>query len=538
MISMDKSDESEKEPISDENKILQIARKINSGEGLNEEEVDILTNSNLISESEKKNIENQIKANKLQNKLISGEQLSDEEKTKLDKDLVKRQFSDDTHSNFMKIAESSKNQKGKKVIHFTDPHLKIDDLEERLKQVLLLNEFNPQEDIFVNTGDIIPDLMDREHGFNVLNPKRIALEGKLNDTETSEFIEDMDEFMSFFGFTSQAVENSFANFGGNAEQLYQNFYQNFLKMTEPQYLSEDELIRFREVRDRVHKNFRKAIRRHAREAYEKIRAQFEKYNLNPENTILTPGNHDVEEVMNEILGAYIIKPGEIRNLKGTKIGNLISGSTGEILGPELSNEYALRDVARNPQTMYNTNSFKALYNRIKEIGIKTIDKFSLANRIASAREKAQIGISNSALSKYFEAKIRPEIDHTVNTVAASFPKLKPSDVDLFVGHGDPSGQFASAEERRIHDYLMSSDEKRPYLHGHLHDNTSHTEGNVHYLNPGSVKSLNHAVYLLDPNNSINNILFAGLNPLTSRPEYRVTNLENLLQKGENRQRAA
>lgn len=531
--------ESRKEEI----KLEQIFQKLQGGYPLSKDEIEIIEKSSLLGSEQKENIlesyaniQEEIKLQKniesVSKKIQKGEEISKDEKNLIEKFSYQQSLSEPEHKQFLEKSKAFKKSGGKKIIHFTDPHLQIEDLESRMRQILLLNDFNPKEDIFVNTGDILPDLLDqRQNGVDTFNPKRIALEGKLNNKESQEFIEDMDNFMKYFGLSLADLETNLSSLGQGGEQLYNNFYFGLLMHSEPDNLDENEIIKYRELRENVHKNLRKAIRGHAKKNYSEIKRIFEENGLNSSNTILTPGNHDVEEIMFEELSDYVIRPGSIKNINGTRFGNMISGSTGEVLGPYLSDEFAWKDIRKNPKTISDTKSFKALKQRLNDAGIENIDDMKISQYISFAKRKSAMGISDSALVKYFNSHIKPEFDHTIDRISKEIPTINPNDVDFYVGHGDPTSQYAGAEEKFIHQFLKNS--KKPYLHGHIHENSSHMHDGVYYINPGIGQSMNHGIYSIDKKNEVKDIMFAQLNPLTRRPEFSRYSLDSLVSKTEN-----
>ncbi len=495
-----------------------IQRKVFEGDPLSKEELNFV-NQNYPPEYQK--------LFSLLDRKNKGHKLSKEEEKEY-KDYEHQQIlsSSQQLATFHQRANRLIKNGGRKVIHFTDPHLDYEDLETRIGEVTRFQNFDPQKDLFVSTGDLLPDLIDMKDGLEAFNGKRIAYEGGFSDEEEKEFLRHYELFLNYAGMSHQDIESGGSTLGLGAQEILQRFQSYFMLMDEPHHLTGEELKKFRETREEVHQYLSKAIHGHARKGYEKIKEMFDKYGITSDNALLVAGNHDVEAEMNEILGDYMVEPGTIKEVQGLRAGNLMSGSAGEALGFHLSKDLGWKDVRKDPRTWYQSEGFQKLKQHVHDSGLDHIDDFQLKQLIEHAKAKQSLGIADSALAKYFATNIKPDIDHTISSARDAIPQINPSEVDLFIGHGNPTHlQYAGAEERQVHDLIRGSN--KPYLYGHIHQNDSKRQDGVTYLNPGTAQNYGHGVYAFDNNKTLQEIAFAEANPLTKSIDYRLTKPKDL-----------
>ena len=140
-----------------------------------------------------------------------------------------------------------------------------------------------------------------------------------------------------------------------------------------------------------------------------------------------------------------------------------------------------------------------------------------------------VGIGKGDLSNYFERRIIPEIDHTVNKNLEKIPDFSKKKVDIYLGHGDIAlSKRTSQEEKKFYNMLKNSG--ATYIHGHEHTNTSRKESGINLINAGPAAMGNYGIYSLDKNNKIKHMLFSKRDKNSGDIEYEITNLDNLQPK--------
>lgn len=513
-----------------------IQQKLSSRTPLSEEEIRFLKNSPLPKDQIAAVLKENERTTQFQNLVQKQEQgkLSSSEERTFQGLLARQQLADEQLHAFENLSREALEKGGKKIVHFTDPHLGYEDLEQRLRSTLGLHEFDPSQNIFVSTGDILPDLIDQEsQGLNAFNPHRIAKDGDLSVNEAQDFVSHYSAFLDYFGLDIETFETggqNLADLGEHANQIFSRFIQSFYMMEEPEGLRPEEMQKFRETRDKVHEYLKKAIENHARKGYKKIKKILEAEGLNSDNAVLVAGNHDIEAIMREELGEYMIDPGNIKTVGGLRVGNYLSGSTGESMGFELTKKfgYGWSDVRKDPETK-RTASYKKLHEKLKEVWNGSLSSLQLDKFLTLARLRKSHGLGSSDLSDYFERRIKPEMDHTIKESLKTIPQLDLSQTDLVVGHGDPGHpQFAGAEEQKVYQEILKTN--KPYLFGHIHGPRSRMEGKTPLLGPGSAKYGNHGVYVFEKKDGgykLGPMALAQYNKETAKLQFQATTPEYL-----------
>lgn len=423
---------------------------------------------------------------------------------------------------FLERAEP-KLQEGRKLLHITDTHVPSIDLENIMGRMLDEQDFNKDKDIVVHTGDLLEDLFDVGRlGLETFVPDRIVKEGRLEGKDKEDFLQDYITVMRYAGILE---EDLLAGQVGK-EQL-QQFMHLLYGMADPRFLSKEQQIDYQKIRNRLHRNLEKAILGHAKAGYGRIREVFEELGLTPENMVLLEGNHDVPEIMREVLGDYMISPGEVQEKQGVRFANFLNGSNGQILGPHLSQIYGHTDIRKDPRTRHETKSFQSLIGYLHERGFTNVDENRLDNFIRSSQQRFARGIGEGDLAKYFERRIKPEVDHTVERRLAEIPDIDPKTFDFAVGHGDIGNfEHAGSEEKALFDKFSkynenkSDDEKIKYLFGHEHGRTARQEAGVFLFNPGTGQSYNYGALTLDKDNKVHDILFSEWDQLKNDVRYK------------------
>ncbi len=413
---------------------------------------------------------------------------------------------------------------GKKVIHLTDSEVPAEDLERLiLMSIAQDNEVNkgvlsPEIDkntILVHTGDLMPDFIDKSrNGLESFLPEFMADRGELKGKDREEFMNEYKTFLDYVGIDEDDIKK-----GQVGEEGLKQMQALLFGYSEPHFLTKDEKKKFQQNAKNLQKYLKKAIKNHASREYKKVKEVLDKVGLTPENLVMVGGNHDVPEIMQEILGEYMISPGEVKDMGGLRVGNVLSGSTGAHMGPHYGDIFGYTDVKEQlSQITQGTKTFQDFKSEMYGLGFDDLSDDHLERLIMNSKQRMAQNIGSGDLAKYFMKYNKPEVDQTISERMGQIPTKIPENVDMLIGHGDPSHpQFSGFEERALHNLLL--ERGIPYIHGHMHGNTTHGEGkNVSgigksgsalYLNPGSAKAGSFGYHLFDKDSKFSGTFSIG-----------------------------
>ncbi len=485
-------------------KLILALDKLNKGIGLNPEEINIL---NQLQQNNNENNSNESFGEPSQQMPINNSPNGLE-------NLIQ----------FKNILKEDSSLKESKIIHITDTHSDHGTLENILDRTLSESEFNPSKDVVVHTGDLLEDFLDI-NDIAKFSSKWIVDKGKLNTEESNLFKNSYSKFLNYLGINERDIDNLSID-KNEMESLIYSLYG----LSNPNFLTNDELEDFNKHRSNVMNLIKQGIKNHAREGYSNIKEVLKRYNLTPDNFVLVAGNHDIPEVMSEVLGEYLINEGTVKELKGVRFGNALNGSNGPVMGPMFGDVYGLKDGLNNSKIKYNTESFKSLLNYLHDRGFTYIDEVKLDQLTQESKKSVKMGIGRGDLSNYFERRIFPEIDHTISKNAKySIDNLKKNRVDVYLGHGDIGRDDRTGlEEKKFKEFLKGSN--AIYLHGHEHANTTRHQEGINLINSGSSLNGNYGVYSLDKNNKIKHLLFNTFDKDSKMNYYNLFDLNQLHNK--------
>jgi Icc-related predicted phosphoesterase len=412
---------------------------------------------------------------------------------------------------------------GKRIIHITDTESSPDDLEKIIAMNLQEAGGLSKNDIVVHTGDLLQDFIDfknMHHGLQGFRAKRIVEEGNLEEKIANEFSNAYEYLLEKNGIADyQLLE------GQISEQLVQGLQRLYFGVN-PHFLTKEEQQEYNEKYETFKKHLTTAIKNNAKEQYEKHKNIFKEKGLNSENLILLPGNHDVPEIMQEVLSEYMAPTGKAFEKKGVKFASPLSGSTGAHLGPEFGDVFGYTDYREKlEKAKYNTPAFQELLEHMKSHGIDFVDEKHLSQLIMMSQQRSAQGIGQGELAKYFDDRIKPQLDSSIDNMRGQIVNSIPENVDFFLFHGMPNHpSYAGIEENAA--YKAIDKKGGNILHGHIHGKTTHRMGNSMLLNQGDGKA-NFGIYHLNDKNNIEDILSRTVNQNLGIPEYDIIKPEQL-----------
>ena len=365
----------------DQEQFNQIVHKVQTGIPLNEEEIEIV--NSIPDENTKTQI-------LLYNKLHSGEKLTNDEQKYFD-ELQARQaaeqlpLSDESRANKQRFDSEQPGAKFQ-INHITDIHNSTDSFESvlitNLKQAGHLEydekgritAFGSKEKLkdgvaIAITGDVGTDFFDQQnHGLEAFLSDTIVHKGGYSKEDGEEFKALYLSLMHMAGLDEEMIRTMSPEAFGEGGP-FQKFHAYLFGMSEPGFLTEEEKEDFIARRDRLHNLLKQGMNYHAKREYGEIREILEKYDLGPDKVALVSGNHDLPQVMQEELGAYLVKPGQTRDVGGLKFGNVVDSANGNFTGGPYFNDtfgYAgLREELEYVE--HNSDAFKAIKNELDNI---------------------------------------------------------------------------------------------------------------------------------------------------------------------------
>ncbi len=420
---------------------------------------------------------------------------------------------------------------GKRIIHITDTESSPEDLEKIIDDNLrtsggFINEKGEvrlqRNDILIHTGDMLEDFIDFKrfhHGTQGFLTKRIIEEGGLNSDEAKEFSDVYSKLLKKHG----VVEHQLLE-GQLTKQLVEGLQGLYFGQT-PGFMNQTERKDYKEKFAKFKKHLKTAIKNDAKRKYSGYKDIFDKYELTPEDLVLIEGNHDVPDVMREVLGAYMPNPGTVVERKGLRFGNPLSGSTGAHLGPEFVDTFGYTDIREQLETIkYGTPAFQGLLDKMKGYDINHIDEKDLSQLILMSQARASQGIGHGDLAHYFNERVKPQIDQKVDEMRGKILKDVPKDVDFYLFHGQPNhSTHAGLEEAAA--FAVIDKKGGNIIHGHEHSKTTHRMGKSLLLNQGD-GTHNFGVYHVENKNGENDItdIFSQTHNKTfGSLEYGLTN---------------
>lgn len=439
---------------------------------------------------------------------------------------------------FEQLSEQHKAKGGKRLIHFTDTEASPDDFKSLLMQNLMTaGVFDPQtkkvtkefkdSDIIVHTGDLLQDFIDfktMHHGLQGFLSSRIIDEGGLEGKIAEEFEEAYKKLLAVNGISEQQLREGNVN-----QQTLQGLQQLYFGMM-PQSLSEYERNAYQTNLNTFKKHFKTAIKNDARKKYQEYKKILEEHGITPEDLVLIEGNHDVPEVMREVLSEYMPAPGSVTERKGVKFANPLSGSTGQHLGPEFIDTFGYTDIRERMENLkQESQGFQELQQYLRERNIHYTDN-QLSQLMAISQQRSAHGLGTGELEQYFERRIQPEIDMTINDKKGQLIDKIPRDVDFYLMHGMPDHpQFAGFEESAALKQIENIGGGN-IIHGHIHGKTTHRRGNSTLLNYGDGKTA-MGIYLHDPsaerNKRLSYILSREYNETMGTFEYELIHKDQM-----------
>lgn len=414
---------------------------------------------------------------------------------------------------------------GKRVIHITDTEASPDDLEHIIKRNLDLSGFKKGKDVMVHTGDLLEDFINFKaiQGGDTSSflKENIISKGGLEGKVADEFEAIYDSLLESHGISEESLVEG--KIDENFVRALQNLYHGGL----PNFLNKDETIEYKSRFMEFSKHLKNAIKHDARTKYMAYKEKFENSNLSPEDLILIEGNHDVPDVMREILGEYMPAPGGVIKRNGITFGNPLTGSTGQHLGPEFIDTFGYTDLKEQlEQKKYSTSGFQKLLGRLQgELGMDHIDEKDLSRLIMMSQQKASQGIGEGDLAKYFKEHIQGDLDNSIQEMRGQMVNRIPQGVDFYLMHGQPNGPHKGLEEEAFLTQLEKMGGGQ-ILHGHEHGKSSHLYGKSIILNEGEGRS-NLGIYHLSSDNKISDIYSQNIDRGTGNPTYEMRNRDSL-----------
>lgn len=392
---------------------------------------------------------------------------------------------------FLERRTSILEEGGSQVVQITDTHTTSDSLEKIIGLRMLESDFDTQRDVLLHTGDIIPDFFESEMGTGAYSTERIVRDGSLFDEQAEEFREAYSTLLEFAGVSDKDLETGTSFQGEDGQNKFLKFKLIYLLGEhDPTHLSGEDHKELKRAQLLVHKHLRDAIKKHARREYEGVREVLDKFGLTPENFTTVPGNHDIPEVMHEVLGEYVIKPGEKRELNnGFTVANFLSGSSGSVLGSEFADLYGLVPSERRKLLRHESELFQDILSTAREYGVDiTPNELDRLHEIARS-QNSYLSTRNDSegLVKYFK-RIESEVDETIRKGFKDIPEIDLSDVDAIIGHGDPlHNTYAAEEDKEVIRRTRESGYKGVFFNGHVHGERIHENEGILHINPGSSK---------------------------------------------------
>lgn len=422
--------------------------------------------------------------------------------------------------NFKEAETTLRAQGGKKLLHITDSEVEAQDLEQRLQALHLKGRQSIDKDeIMVHTGDLTPDLFNlKKNRLQAYLPEVIAAEGELTKEETEEFRELYQTILKESGITEEELKSGKVQ----NQQGLQAFQMLLYGHMEPRFKSKGELEEYRGKKKSLDKILKKAIKNHAKRNYTQIKQVYEKYGLTPENTVIIGGNHDVPEVMREILGEYMVDEGKTKEVRGVKFGLPLDKATGAVYGPAFQDVMGYNELTEDlPTIRYNTEAFSDLKSYLVDNGFDSYSDQHLDQLIKTSVSKRQFGLGSSHLENYnhiIEAQVQDKVIERLEKLEENIPY----DADILLGHGDIThAEHAGLEETRLRQLLKNKGVT--YIGGHQHGNTTNKQDENLFINPGATADFKSGQYLLNQNNEFEQALFSDINQMTGGLSYRSMN---------------
>lgn len=438
---------------------------------------------------------------------------------------------------FIEEGEQVQQAGGKRIFQITDTHMHHDDLERILKQNFSLVNFNPQKDIFVHTGDLLPDLLsfnlgEAAHGIERFLPEELVKHGELTGEDEKEFLRSYKVLLNKAGLDEESLRRGQVNQEGLQRLMtYMGGHQ------EPHFMTEEEAGEYRKNKKIFNEKFEKAVKNHARTNYRALKRTLENYGLNPDNFVLIGGNHDVLDVMNEEMAEYMVHAGDTKKVGGITFGNAVEGSTGQTIGPDFIDLFGYKDFKERLQDeVYKTKGFVELSEMVGELGLTQLKEnpHLLQEAITRSRMRFSNGIGKGFVEQYVHKHIEPELNQTISDMQGKAASRVP-DADIMLFHGMPNHpSYAGLEEQAAFEAVKKKG--IPIMHGHIHENTSHYQG-VPVINPGYGKT-NFGGLLVGPDNKLLSVFNKNYNRTLDNIEFEHRAVKDLQPRRESTQRAA
>ncbi len=500
--------------IQDEHKpILQVLNKRNKGEQLNAQE--------------------QAFFEQLQRQQQGSGQLPISPESQINKDYFER--------------ERKGNKGGFEIHQLTDLHQKAENFEEMLKRslfdaghletddsgriVVTGRNFSLKKNVPIAlTGDLGTDFFDTNNlGLEAFLSDALVDKGGWDSDEEKEFRSLYESLMKMAGLDENMIleQNQSAFAEGGSFAMFQSY---LFGIQEPHFLTNAERKEFRSKKERLQNLLKKGMKNHARKEYTIIKKSLERMGLTPNEVAIVSGNHDLPEVMREVLGDYLIMPGQVRNVAGVKFGNVVDSANGNFTGGSDFNDvfgYAgLRESL--DKVRYESEPFKKIKSILNDDLGLDFDDDTIKKYMDISVQRAAQGIGAGHLGSYFKSEIEPILQKHVKSRIEGLKANIPKDADVILQHSMiDHPQRAGLEEMAAHELI--SQQLGPgtiVLHGHEHSPTPHRKDNVIHLNPGSASGGNSAVHVFDRDKKYVSSLFKGIDD-NMIETYKYLNMYNV-----------
>jgi hypothetical protein len=292
-----------------------IEEKLKSGKVLDKDEINFVENSQLPKE-----VKSQVAQANKQNK----------------KTLPLSPESHENEGRFNRVRSDAKFE----INHITDLHATPKEFKGRLLNELQTKghlEFDKKgkptgikKNVAVAlTGDIGSDFFDQsKEGLEAFLTKSIFKKAGFSKSEKKEFQTNYNFLMKLAGLSEEMITERSSSLSSQQNNPLEKFMGFIFGMQDPRFLSNEQKLEFRNTQKKVQDMLKQGMYHHARNEYGEIKNILKEFGLGPENVVMVGGNHDVHSVLEDVLGEYIVKPGETRDVSGIRFGNIVKSANG------------------------------------------------------------------------------------------------------------------------------------------------------------------------------------------------------------------
>lgn len=435
-------------------------------------------------------------------------------------------LSSESHENKTRF-DKVRGKAGFEINHITDLHATPEEFKGRLlnelnsKGHLKLDDKNKPIGVKDNvavaiTGDIGSDFFDQSrHGLEAFLTKSIFKKAGFSKDEEKEFQTNYDFLMKLAGLNEEMITERSPSLSSQQNNPLEKFMGFIYGMQDPRFLSNEQKVEFRNVQKKVQDMLKQGMYNHARNEYTEIKEILKEHNLSSNQVVMVGGNHDVHSVLEDVLGEYIVKPGETKKVSGINFGNIVKSANGNFTqGPDFDEVFGyagLREQLEKEKTQ--SKPFQDILYKINEGGKMNVSEKELKKYVEISLQRAAMGIGTGALGGYIKGNTEKLLEAKL---AKSLDSINlPKGADVILNHSvidDP--QRAGLEEFYAHE-LMSKDDNYKgmlVLGGHEHSPTPHRKDGIFHINPGSITAGNSGVHLLGEDKKYSSSLFESLGP--------------------------